>query len=261
LTTGTTTGSRRHRPEDRVGDEAVVHPGPHRVERIGLGARWQPVEPLGGGRAGVRPPEQLEVVVGLDQLVDPRERLVERQRALLGPQQVGRLALDRHRGEHPEGTQAEPGRLEDLRLVVGGRGDHGTVGGDQLDRAHLRRQAAEPAAGAVGAGRDGPGDGLRVDVAEVGHRQAERVELGVQPAQGGAGVHRDETGGRVGVLDAGQRVGQQLRAVGGRRPGERVAGADRLDPQPVAPGLAHRRDDGLHAARTLLPGDARLHRA
>ena len=62
--------------------------------------------------------------------------------------------------------------------------------------AHLGGEAAELRAGAVRAGRDRAGDGLHVDVAEVGHRQAEVPQRLVELVQPGAGEHGDQARSR-----------------------------------------------------------------
>ena len=76
------------------------------------------------------------------------------------------------RVDHPEGPEPDPGGP--IRVAIGLLGDleHAPVGQHQLERLDLGREVPELGAGAVGRGRDRPGEGLAVDVAEVLHRQA-----------------------------------------------------------------------------------------
>ena len=99
------------------------------------------------------------------------------------------------------------------------------VGGDQLHRLDLGGDVAQLRAGAVGAGRDRPGDRLAVDVAEVLHRQPEPVQLLVEVGEHRARPDPDQARGRVGVDHAAERGDVDHRAVGQRRLGEGVAGA------------------------------------
>jgi hypothetical protein len=106
----------------------------------------------------------------------------------------------------------------------------------------------------VGAGGHRTGDRLRVDVAQVGHGEAELVQGGVQLAQRGAGPDGDQPGAGVRVVDAvpsGQVDGDP---VGRRGRGERVARADRPDGQPVAFGVLHRVRDLLRIGRPAPAG-------
>jgi len=73
----------------------------------------------------------------------------------------------------------------------------------QLKTDHLGRDAAEAGAGAMGPGGDRTGDRLRVDVAEVRHRQAQGVERGVQFLDRGAGTDGDKRGVQVRGYHAG----------------------------------------------------------
>ena len=64
------------------------------------------------------------------------------------------------------------------------------VGQHQLQPGDLGGHAADVTAGAVGAGLGGAGDGLHLDVAHVGQRQAARQQLGVQHVQRAAWPRR-----------------------------------------------------------------------
>ncbi|GMA85772.1 hypothetical protein GCM10025868_10220 [Angustibacter aerolatus] len=94
--------------------------------------------------------------------------------ALVGAQRERRHHLERQRGDHPDGAEPEPRRLEQ-RLARAAGGDR-AVGQHQLEAAHLRRQPAERGTGAVRAGGDRAAERLHVDVAEVRHRQAVPLE-------------------------------------------------------------------------------------
>ena len=109
-----------------------------------------------------------------------------------GPQHEGRHTLQGHGADHAEGAETDPGGAEQVGALVGGTGDDGAVGQHQLQRPDLGGQAAEAGAGAVGAGGDRAGNGLRVDVAEIGHGHAEPMQLGVQAVQRRAGPHGDQ---------------------------------------------------------------------
>ena len=144
-------------------------------------------------------------------------------------------------GDDAERAEPDAGGGEQLG-VLGGGSVHGcAVGEHEVERGDLGGQPAEPGAGAVRAGGDGPGDGLGVDVPEVRQRQAVRVERGVEGAQRGAGADPDAAGRRVQRLEA-RPVPQVDRVVvGGGERGERVAAA--AGPQVRAPGGVHRGDD------------------
>ena len=143
-----------------------------------------------------------------------------------------------HRGDDAERAQADPGGGEELAMLLGRAVQQLAVAGHQLQAAHLGGQTADPATRAVGAGRDRAGDGLAVDVAEAGHRQAELPERGGQVAKHRPGGNGDQPGVRVGLDDSGQLRQVQHHAPGRRDVGEAVAGADGLDRQLVLRGAA-----------------------
>ena len=91
-------------------------------------------------------------------------------------------ALQRHGGEHAERADGHPGGAEQVGALLGRAGDDRPVGEDQLERGDLGRDAAEPAPVPCVPVEIAPDDRLRVDVTEVRHRQAKRVERGVELA-------------------------------------------------------------------------------
>ena len=145
---------------------------PEAAERLALGALGHPVVALDQRLLGVREPVELEVVVVVDELGQPLEHLRQRHRLLARVQQERRDALQRHLGDDAQCAEAHPGRAEPWVLLVDL--DDLAVGGDELHADHGRRDAVQLPAGAVGAGRRGPGHRLRVDVAEVGQRESQR---------------------------------------------------------------------------------------
>ena len=93
------------------------------------------------------------------------------QRALAGVQHERRLALQLDGGEHAEGAEPDPGGGEDLRVLVGRAVSTAPSAVTDLQPAHLGGQPAERAPVPWVPVEIAPGDGLDVDVAEVGHRQ------------------------------------------------------------------------------------------
>ncbi len=185
-------------------------------------------------------PEELEVVVAIDQLVDRRQHLVEPDRLLDGAQVEGGLAAEGDGRDDAQGAQPHPGCGEDLGLLVRRAGDDRPVGRDQLETDHVGGQAAEPDARSVGAGRDGSGDRLVPDVSQVGQGQAAPSQLAGQGRQGHPRLDGDRR--RIGVVaqHPGVIVQAHLHPVGARHVGEGVARAHRLHPEPFGcPGLHH----------------------
>ena len=135
------------------------------------------------------------MVVVLDQLGQALDHLRQRHRLLARVQQERGDALQRHLGDDAERAEAHPGGAEPRVLLVDL--DDLALGGDELHADDGRGDAVQLPAGAVGAGRDGAGHRLRVDVTEVGQREPERLQLRVELVQRHAGLHADASGRRV----------------------------------------------------------------
>ena len=137
------------------------------------------------------------------------------------------------------------------------------VAGDDLHADDGRGDVAVGGTRAVSRRGDRSGDRLRIDVAEVGHREAALGELVVQVVQPDPGLDGDvETLGATHTVDAVEIVeGEQL-PVGHRDVGEGVCTADHLD---ALTGLGSRAHDRGHLGgrsrlvdtlrdATLIPG-------
>jgi hypothetical protein len=119
----------------------------------------------------------------------------ERGRSLVGPERERLDALQRHRADHTERAEVDPGGVEELG--AGCAGDDFAARGDDLEPRDERRQAPEAGPGAVRTGGQRPGDRLHVDVAEVGQGQPVRGEQEVQMVQAHPGLDGHLTGGGV----------------------------------------------------------------
>ena len=223
-------------------------------------AAGQPVVPLDQGLAAVGEPVELEVVVGRGQLIELLEDLVHRHRALVGQQGERRHAAQRHRADHAERAEADPRGVEQLGPGRGRTRRHRPVRQHELERLHLGGEPAEPGAGAVRPGGQRARQRLRVDVAEVGHGQPEPVQLGVERAQRRPGPHGHQAGPGVRGGDPGP-AGQVERHAGGRRGrGERVPAAERPHRQPGRGRVLDRGGDLGLVARPAPPGRGRRRR-
>ena len=141
----------------------------------------------------------------------------------------------------PSAPSADAGDAQQLGVGRSSTRTTSPVPGDELHPDDGRRQVAEPEPGAVGGGGDGAGDRLAVDVAEVGHRQADRGELVVEAVQADAGLTRHPPASRSTCEHpVACRSSDELHAVGRGGGRERVPGADRLDPLPGLGGAAAR---------------------
>ena len=147
---------------------------------------------LGQHPIRVREPVELEVVRAVDEGVEVRQGARQGPGILPGPQQEGRHALQGQLRDDAEGAQADPGRLEQVRLVVGVAVVHRSVGEHDPDAAHGIGQAAESCSRAVGARAERAADGLPVDVPEVRHRQPDRGQRVVQLVERRARAHADD---------------------------------------------------------------------
>ena len=120
--------------------------------------------------------------------------------------------------------------MEDVGVLVRRAVDDRAVAGDQPHADDVAGDAAEIAGRAVRRGRDGAGDRLAVDVAEVGHRQAAAVQLLVQAMELDAGLDGDLALDGVRLQDALVVVELHEAPVGQSDRREGVAAADDLHP-------------------------------
>jgi hypothetical protein len=89
-------------------------------------------------------------------------------------QPEGGDAADRHRRDHAERAERDARRPQRVALVERALA---AVGEHELHARQLAAEVREARTRAVRAGRERPGERLRVDVAEVGHRESARVQL------------------------------------------------------------------------------------
>lgn len=111
------------------------------------------------------------MVVAPGQVVERVEDPAERHRFPSGPQQERGLDPERDGGEDAERAQPDPGRVEQVALPYG---RDRAVGEHHLQFGDLVGEPSGVPAGAVGAGLDRPGGGLRGDVAHVCEREPRR---------------------------------------------------------------------------------------
>ncbi len=205
-----------------VHQRVAVLIGPARADRFGggivgdqrrLAGEWQDQEfgiavALGQGR----PIGQH--LLGLDQGDD-----------LLHP--LKRAVLQGDFAEHPEGTERDPRGVEQFGALVAAAFDHRTIGQDQPQRARRAVDRGQALAGAVGAGGHGPGQGLLVDIGQVGHFLPDPGEQRAERGQFGPGADRRACS--IVADQPGQPVEREQRAFGRDQRGEAVARADRAD--------------------------------
>jgi hypothetical protein len=172
------------------------------------------------------------VVVGY-QVVEVGEHLVHGHRLLDGVQAECRHALQGHGRHQAQRSQPDPGGVEDVGVLGARAFQDRAVRRDQPQADDLCRQVAVAQAGPVGGGLGGAGDGLPVDVAQVLERQSPAVELVGQPVQGDPGLDGHPVVGSIVAEHAGVAPEVDEDAVGAGDGGERVPGADGLDPLPV----------------------------
>ncbi len=193
-------------------------------------------------------------------MLERLEHVAQTLGLLDGVQDECRDALQGDLDEDAEGAEPEGDGGEQLAVLVLVDGQELPVGSDEGRARDLGGDAAEPGAGAVRAGGDRAGDGLAVDVAEVGHRQAVWCEQPRNIVQARARAQRHAAAFTVG-RDETREIGEvQQHAGGDGDPGEAVAGADGLDLHAVLRSGLHRPLHGggrvgeLGAQRTHLFG-------
>ncbi len=199
----------------------------------------------------MREPVAVDVLVRVDDAVPLGQELRPRFRLLHRTQLEERLALQRHLGHDPERAEPDSSRVEDLGLLGRGAADHLAGAGDQLEADDGGGDGPVAQPGAVGPGRGGAGNGLAIDVPEVGQRQIAATQLLVQPPERDAGL--DGGGHRLAVDgdEPVERADPQHPAVGAGNVRERVAGGDDLDRLAGPGGRFHRLDDLEQALRLV----------
>ena len=162
-------------------------------------------------------------------LVQAGEHVGQRLGRSSAQQRERRHAAQRDLGQDAERADAEPGGREESAFDRVEQRTTSPVPVTRVDGLHEGGEAAVGGTGAVGAGGDRAGDGLRVDVAEVGHGQAVLGQPALSGVQRHAGLDRDQAG--AGRRRPGRRGGAARAGlvVGDGDAGERVAAADRLD--------------------------------
>ncbi len=137
--------------------------------------------------------------------VEPRvEDLVEGRAPFHRVEHEPRHELQGNLDEHAERAEAEAHRWEQFGPLCLAHGDELARPRDEPRSDDLRRESAEPEAGAMRARRGGTRDGLAVDVAHVRHRQPVGREQRGQLVQARAGGERDPAGRDIRVDDARQ---------------------------------------------------------
>lgn len=172
-----------------------------------------------------------------------------RGRGLAGAQQVCREGRQLVLRDDPERPEADPGRGKEVGFSARRAPTLSAIGRDDPQGSYGGGDAGQAAARAMGAGRDGTGDGLRIDIAEIGRRQAQCPQDGVEIAQPGAGEHPDDAALPVGEGDPGEAVQIDQQSVGQADGGERMPRPDGLDAPSRAHGIRHRGRDLLGRLR------------
>lgn len=170
LSPGINAGTRAQvleRIEHAVGEDLVVDESPNPTDGVDRRGTGQPGVGLGEHALGVGEPVELEMV-GAEPVVEAVECVTQRGRRLVGAQPECGDAVERHARENAEGAHPEPRDLEQFGFVVGGALDDRSVGEHRRHCTNLCCEAGETRSGSVGSGGNRSGDGLDVDVAEVG---------------------------------------------------------------------------------------------
>ena len=151
----------------------------------------------------------------------------------------------------PSAPRPDAGHLEDVGVLVGRRADDLAGAGDQLHPGELGGQPGRDPAGAVGAGRGGPGQRLLGDVAHVVQRQSRPLEREVEVLERRAGARRHGHRLAVDRQDAVEPVGEQQRVLGGGDAGEAVPGPGHLHGGAGLPRASDGVDDVVDGSRRL----------
>ncbi len=186
--------------EGVVREQDVVGVGRDPASRPGLSVNA--VVGAGERNLGMGKHEQLEVVVAERQLLEARERVLERPRLIDAAQRECGHAAQRHLRDHAERPERDASRAKCVGVELLGAAQRAAIGEDQRQLGHLGRDVAQARAGAVRGGGDRAGDRLGVDVAEVLQRQSVAGQQAVQLTDRDAGLDAHEPGGVIDVEDA-----------------------------------------------------------
>ena len=152
---------------------------------------------LGERPTGVGDPEELEMIVAIDFLVDASEQIVDGLGTLHRVNVEGRDALHLHGGDEAECADAGTRGREHLRLMRSRALDDLTLARDQPHSDDPRREIAEACSRAVRRRLRRAGDRLVGDVAQVLEGQPVSDEVMVEARQGNAGLDGDGAIGRI----------------------------------------------------------------
>ena len=187
----------------------------------GVDGRVGAVVGAGQRQRRVREGPELEVVVRVGALVERGQHLLQRQRRVDAAQPERRHAAQRHRGHDPERAEPDPRGAQQVAVVARERAPLARAV-DELERLDLGAEVLQPRAGAVRAGGERARQRLGVDVAEVGHRQAELVQPAAERGERDARLGLDEAGRAIGVEDPVEPAEVDERPVGRHARRERV---------------------------------------
>jgi glycerol-3-phosphate dehydrogenase (NAD(P)+) len=158
-------------------------------------------------------------------------------------------APQRRLDDHAERAEAHLGGAEGLGVALGRAHERRAVSEHERELDHLARDVAQARAGTVRGRRDRAGERLHVDVAEVLHREAMRVEPAAELADRDASLHPREAALPVHVEHAGQAVEVQHQPVGAGDLAEGVPRSHDPHPSPFAPRPLDRGGHLLHRPR------------
>ena len=180
--------------------------------------------------------EQLEVVVAERQLLEARQRVLERSRLIGAAQRECGHAAQRHLRDHAERPERDASGAKCVGVEQLGAAQRAAIGEDQRKLGQLGRDVAQARPGAVRGGGNRAGDRLRVDIAEVLQRQSVAGQQAVQLTDRDAGLDAHEPGRVIDVEDALAAVEPQLNAVGQGDVAERVSRPGDADSMPARRG-------------------------
>jgi hypothetical protein len=162
----------------------------------------------------VREHEEFEVLVVRDELLEALQRLRQRSRRIDAVQRERRHAAQHDLGDHAQRAESHARRTEHLRVALGRAHELRAVGQHQRQLAHLGGEVAKTRAGAVRRGGDRPGDALRVDVAEVLHRQPVLAQTTAELADRDARLHAHEAARAIHLEHAAHVLERDEHAIG-----------------------------------------------
>ena len=233
-------------------DQDLVDVGAHRTARPGGSVEAIALDDQ--RRVGVGEYVELEVLVALRELVEAVERVRQRPRRVEAPHDEGGHGANGRRVDHAKRPEPYSRGEVDVAIALGRDLEHAPVREHELQRLDLGGEVAELAPGAVGGGRDRPGERLAVDVPEVLHRQAALPKRGAQVTQRDSGLDLDQAGVAVCFEHPVEPPDADHRALGERRLGERVPRAGGVGRQAALGGAANGGAQLLERSRLLHDG-------